>query len=75
MIERELRKMMKTKDNDFDAEDDSNVCKTIDGIIHCAGQSGVKATLDDPMGAFRANVETTAIMIELAKRLKRTLCS
>ena len=25
MIERELRKMKKTKDNDFDAEDDSNV--------------------------------------------------
>lgn len=68
MIERELRKMKKTKDNDFDAEDDSNVCKTIDGIIHCAAYSGVKDTLEDPSLAFRANVETTAIMIELAKR-------
>ena len=29
MIERELRKMKKTKDNDFDAEDDSNVVKTV----------------------------------------------
>ena len=68
MIERELRKMKKTKDNDFDAEDDSNVLKTIDGIIHCAAYSGVKDTLEDPSLAFRANVETTAIMIELAKR-------
>ena len=68
MIERELRKMKKTKDNDFDAEDDSNVVKTIDGIIHCAAYSGVKDTLEDPFLAFRANVETTAIMIELAKR-------
>ena len=40
------------------------------GVVHCAGQSGVHATLDDPMGAFRANVETTATMIELAKRLR-----
>ena len=39
-------------------------------MVHCAGQSGVHATLDDPMGAFRANVETTATMIELAKRLR-----
>ncbi len=40
------------------------------GVVHCAGQSGVHSTLDDPMGAFRANVETTATMIELAKRLR-----
>lgn len=74
MIERELRKRNKKKDedfdDDFDAEDDSNVFKTIDGIIHCAAYSGVKDTLEDPMLAFRANVETTAIMIELAKRAR-----
>ena len=40
------------------------------GVVHCAGQSGVHSTLDDPMGAFRANVETTATMIELAKSLR-----
>ena len=46
-------------------------CETtaaIDGVVHCAAFSGVKDTLDDPMLAFRANAETTAIAIEFAKR-------
>jgi UDP-glucuronate 4-epimerase len=40
----------------------------IDGVVHCAALSGVRDTLDDPTLAFRANVETTAIAIEFAKR-------
>lgn len=40
----------------------------IDGVVHCAALSGVRDTLDDPMLAFRANAETTAIAIEFAKR-------
>ena len=40
----------------------------IDGVVHCAAFSGVRDTLDDPTLAFRANVETTAIAIEFAKR-------
>ena len=54
----------------FDNDDKKKKRRRKIGVVHCAGQSGVHATLDDPMGAFRANVETTATMIELAKRLR-----
>ena len=68
-MEKQLKNVIFDDDDDDGKKKKKKRRKRI-GVVHCAGQSGVHATLDDPMGAFRANVETTATMIELAKRLR-----
>ena len=69
-MEKQLKNVIFDDDDDDDGKKKKKKRRKRIGVVHCAGQSGVHATLDDPMGAFRANVETTATMIELAKRLR-----
>ena len=69
-MEKQLKNVIFDDDDDGKKKKKKKRRRKRIGVVHCAGQSGVHATLDDPMGAFRANVETTATMIELAKRLR-----
>jgi UDP-glucuronate 4-epimerase len=44
------------------------------GVIHCAAMSGVADTVSNPMSAFKANVVSTAVALELAKEFGASFC-